>query len=77
MKLNFHTSPLYFYVYISESDSIKLVPSFEDYDETSVNFNVNCFKKEKKYINELKSVEKKMKIKDKKTFIHDYFLAFI
>lgn len=68
-------SPLYLYVYILESDSIKLLPFFEDFDETSINFNVKSKKKEKLYINEFKEKNIKKKKKDiKKNFLNEYFI---
>ena len=40
MKLQNHISPLYLYIYIVESDSLKLLPLFEDLKKTSFIFDV-------------------------------------
>lgn len=42
MKLNFHRKRLYLYVNFMELDSYKIIGFFEDYDETSVNYDYNC-----------------------------------
>lgn len=74
MKLNLHISQLYLYVYIAESDGLKLLSFIEDFDETSINFDITSKRKEKIYINELKGIRTKINKKRKKNLINEYFM---
>lgn len=74
MKLHFHLSHLYLYNKIMESDGLKLISFFEDYDETVQNFDFNSTKKEKKYIADLDiSPEKKTLMIKESDFITEFF----
>ena len=42
MKLNYHKAPLYLYLQIQETDGLRKVTLFEDFDETFLNYNLNC-----------------------------------
>ena len=37
MKLNYHKTPLYLYLQIQETDGLRKVTLFEDFDETFLN----------------------------------------
>ena len=74
MKLHFHLNKLYLYSNFLESDGLKLISFFEDFDEVFINFNLNSIKKEKKYLNSVNLNTFKLKNKTKnKNFITDYF----
>ena len=70
----FHLNKLYLYSNFLESDGLKLISFFEDFDEVFINFNLNSIKKEKKYLTTLNTVKFKNLNKNKKeNFILDYF----
>ena len=78
MKINNHISKLYLYIPIMESDGLKLIDLFEDYDETSINYNLNSKKKELNFffdtdLEEIKTNNNYVKIKNKKNFFNDFF----
>lgn len=78
MKINNHISKLYLYIPIMESDGLKLIDLFEDYDETSINYNLNSKKKELKFffdtdLEDIKTNNNNVKIKNKKNFFNDFF----
>jgi hypothetical protein len=45
MKLHFQRSLLYLYIPVGEYDGFKKVMLFEDFDETFLNYNLTCKKK--------------------------------
>jgi hypothetical protein len=49
MKLNYHKTPLYLYLQIQETDGLRKVTLFEDFDETFLNYNLNCNLKKLEY----------------------------
>ncbi len=74
MKLHFHLNKLYLYSNFLESDGLKLISFFEDFDEVFINFNLNSIKKEKKYLNTVNIEKFNIKKKTKnQNFIADYF----
>jgi len=72
MKLHFQKSTLYLYVPINESNGFKKVRLFEDFDETFLNYNVNCEKKILNYITET-SNSKNLLIPKNKNFYLEFF----
>ena len=53
MKLHFQKSPLYLYIPVGEFDGLKQILLFEDFDETFLNYNINCKKKPLNYFTEV------------------------
>jgi len=52
MKLNYHKAPLYLYLQIQETDGLRKVTLFEDFDETFLNYNLNCNLKKLEYFSD-------------------------
>ena len=52
MRLNNHLTSLYIYVYLKDSDGLKLLSFFENFDETFINYNIDSLKKEIIYYSE-------------------------
>jgi len=52
MRLNNHLNSLYIYVYLKDSDGLKLLSFFENFDETFINYNIDSLKKEIIYYSE-------------------------
>lgn len=73
MKLNLQRSPLYVYMLFSDYDGFKIMPVFEDMDETDFKYNVNS---KKKLITFSVYLEKpRLNIKNvKKSFYSEYFM---
>ena len=78
MRLNNHLSSLYIYVYLKDSDGLKLLSFFENFDETFINYNIDSLKKEIIYYsgnnNELNFESIKKKDKLKQNFFDEFFL---
>ncbi|NCT57940.1 hypothetical protein GW776_00305 [archaeon] len=78
MRLNNHLNSLYIYVYLKDSDGLKLLSFFENFDETFINYNIDSLKKEIIYYSEnnnelnFESIEKKDKLK--LNFFDEFFL---
>ena len=78
MRLNNHLNSLYIYVYLKDSDCLKLLSFFENFDETFINYNIDSLKKEIIYYSEnnnelnFESIEKKDKLK--LNFFDEFFL---
>ena len=76
--LNNHLNSLYIYVYLKDSDGLKLLSFFENFDETFINYNIDSLKKEIIYYSEnnnelnFESIEKKDKLK--LNFFDEFFL---
>tara|TARA_B100000965_G_C19046176_1_gene521624 strand:- start:107 stop:343 length:237 start_codon:yes stop_codon:yes gene_type:complete len=78
MRLNNHLTSLYIYVYLKDSDGLKLLSFFENFDETFINYNIDSLKKEIIYYSEnnnelnFESIKKKDKLKQ--NFFDEFFL---
>lgn len=78
MRLNNHLNSLYIYVYLKDSDGLKLLSFFENFDETFINYNIDSLKKEIHYYSEnnneflFESIKKKDKLKQ--NFFDEFFL---
>lgn len=53
MKLNLHKKSLDIYVFFGDSDGLRVLNLFEDFDETFVNFNLNSNKKKLEYFGQI------------------------
>ena len=76
MKLHFQKSPLYLYIPVGEYDGFKTVMLFEDFDETFLNYNINCKKKKLDYFTEFLEIKNQTKTKiilRSKNFYLDFF----
>jgi len=71
MKLNFHKTPLYLYLQIQETDGLRKVTLFEDFDETFLNYNLNCNSKKLEYFSDLEIKSESLK-KNKENYVNFY-----
>lgn len=55
MKLNYQKTPLYLYLQIQETDGLRKVTLFEDFDETFLNYNLNCNSKKLEYFSDFET----------------------
>jgi|TARA_Y100001968_G_scaffold320748_1_gene354143 hypothetical protein len=75
MKLNYHKAPLYLYLQIQETDGLRKVTLFEDFDETFLNYNLNCNLKKLEYFSDFdtKSYSLTKNKEDYTNFYTNYF----
>jgi len=75
MKLNYHKAPLYLYLQIQETDGLRKVTLFEDFDETFLNYNLNCNLKKLEYFSDFdtKSYSLTKNKEDYTNFYANYF----
>lgn len=76
MKINLHKSPLFFYIYINELDSLRKFSLFEDYDETLENYNSNSLKRPLFLEKKIEEIPLEKAFKEKKiinNFFSEYF----
>ena len=75
MKLNYHKAPLYLYLQIQETDGLRKVTLFEDFDETFLNYNLNCNSKKLEYFSDFdsKSYSLTKKKEEYKNFYTNFF----
>ena len=75
MKLNYHKAPLYLYLQIQETDGLRKVTLFGDFDETFLNYNLNCNLKKLEYFSDFdtKSYSLTKNKEDYTNFYTNYF----
>lgn len=71
MKLNFHKTPLYLYLQIQETDGLRKVTLFEDFDETFLNYNLNCNSKKLEYFSDFE-IKSESLTKNKENYVNFY-----
>lgn len=71
MKLNFHKTPLYLYLQIQETDGLRKVTLFEDFDETFLNYNLNCNSKKLEYFSDFETKSDSL-TKNKENYVNFY-----